>query len=227
MFLISQRPPLDEDMRALTNRQKEVLSVIKAQILTTGVPPTRRELATKLGLKAGPSVEGHLRALERRGLIELVPDTQRGIKLAQTGGLPLMETVYARAEDEPLFDDKRVFDRMPELIAGAYARRPTFFFKLGTQGMGIRGLGEGEIVAVYVTDQAHDDNIVIVRLDGQILCRIFRRLDRRHVRLSVTTSRGMVHETIDETERAFQIEGIVLGAVIGLTDWQILRDTKL
>ena len=217
--------PKDDEMRELTDRQQQVLNAIRRRIYNSGVPPTRRELAEDINVKAGPSVEGHLQALQRRGLIELVPDTQRGIKLCGDAGLPAIGTVYTRQPDKPLFDEDEVFDRIPELMAGAFEPRATFFMMLSHQGMEIHGLRGGDIVGVRETDQAEDGQAIIARRSTRILCRFFRRIDRRHVRLSRYENHEVIHEIVDTFEEDFRIEGIVVGALVGLRDFELPDDT--
>ena len=68
-------------MKELTKRQGEVLDVIKEQITQTGMPPTRVELAKILGFKSANAAEEHLKALARKGAIEILSGTSRGIRV--------------------------------------------------------------------------------------------------------------------------------------------------
>ena len=86
-------------MRELTPRQKEILELIQDFIFETGMPPTRAEIADQLGFKSSNAAEEHLRALQRKGLLELIPGTSRGIQLQDflhdKIGLPLVGRVAA------------------------------------------------------------------------------------------------------------------------------------
>ena len=218
--------PEESNLKPLTNRQKQVLEVIRARIFSTGLAPTRNELAKALGLKAGASVEGHLNALVRRHLIEIIPEKQRAIRLVNAGAVPVVDTVYTCAQDEPLLSEERIVDQMPELMACAYDPYPSYFYILGTNGAGTDGLDRGDIVAVHVTDTVPENAIVLAKLDGKILCRFYRRIDRRHVELSEGTDDGREPELIDVTERNFAVEGIVVGSIIGLPPSQISERAK-
>jgi len=68
-------------MSKLTERQQQVLKLIQRAIAQTGAPPTRAEIATELGFRSANAAEEHLQALSRKGVIELVSGTSRGIRL--------------------------------------------------------------------------------------------------------------------------------------------------
>ena len=71
------------DQVKLTARQQQILSLIETAIQNTGAPPTRAEIATELGFKSANAAEEHLQALARKGVIQLVSGTSRGIRLKQ------------------------------------------------------------------------------------------------------------------------------------------------
>ena len=218
--------PEEANLKPLTNRQKQVLDAIRARIFSTGMAPTRSELAADLGLSAGASVEGHLNALVRRNLIEITPEKQRAIRLVNAGAVPVVDTVYTCPQNEPLLSEERIVDQMPEVMACAYDPYPTYFYILGNNGMTTNGLDRGNIVAVHATDKAEDGAIVLAKLDSEIMCRFYRRIDRRHIELSREIEKGTERELIDVTERDFAIEGIVLGSIMGMSASQISERAK-
>ncbi len=88
-------------MKALTTRQQEVFDLIRDHISQTGMPPTRAEIAQRLGFRSPNAAEEHLKALARKGAIEIVSGASRGIRLLteEEQGLPLIGRVAA---GEPL-----------------------------------------------------------------------------------------------------------------------------
>ena len=80
-------------MLKLTPRQNEVLEFIKSYMAETGYPPTRADIAKELGFKSANASEEHLKALARKGAIEMVPGTSRGIRLPEDNGLPIVGQV--------------------------------------------------------------------------------------------------------------------------------------
>jgi len=83
-----------KSMSKLTKRQSEIRALIEAHLNTTGSPPTRAEIAKAMGFKSPNAAEDHLRALARKGVIELIPSTSRGIRLIQHAGIPLLSRVH-------------------------------------------------------------------------------------------------------------------------------------
>lgn len=79
-------------MKALTARQQEVFDLIRDHISQTGMPPTRAEIAQRLGFRSPNAAEEHLKALARKGVLEIVSGASRGIRLLQEeeDGLPLV-----------------------------------------------------------------------------------------------------------------------------------------
>ncbi len=69
---------------ALTARQQELLNLIKAWLVERGMPPTRAEICAALGFRSPNAAEEHLRALQRKGAIEMMPGASRGIRVVET-----------------------------------------------------------------------------------------------------------------------------------------------
>src|SRR5688500_18786016 len=84
-------------MEELTQRQKEIMHLIREHTATSGFPPTRADICRAMGFKAPNAAEDHLRALERKGAIEMLPGASRGIRVKQQSGIPLIGRVAAGA----------------------------------------------------------------------------------------------------------------------------------
>ena len=83
-------------MDRLTARQQQVFDLIKDNLDETGYPPTRAEIAQKLGFRSANAAEDHLRALARKGVIEMIPGASRGIRVVeQFNGIPIVGRVAA------------------------------------------------------------------------------------------------------------------------------------
>ena len=203
-------------MRELTERQREVLNIVKDHIRQVGVPPSRTEIANSLGVRATSAVDAHLNALSRKGWIELVPDIERGIRLRSAGELPLIEPTGEIAAGEPLLAENRVVDRVPGTIADQFSPRPHYFLKIRGDSMTKVGLTTGDLVAVRATADAPNGAIVIARVDNEVTCKKFKRIDYRYVEL-LPMSDNPCHKArrIDLATEDFHIDGIVVGIVIG------------
>lgn len=103
----------------LTARQTQVLDIIRQYVDDTGYPPTRAEIAAEMGFRSANAAEEHLRALARKGAIEMVPGASRGIRLpevAEDPGLPIVGQVAAGS---PILAEEHVEDHC--------ALKPEFF----------------------------------------------------------------------------------------------------
>src|ERR1700710_1861004 len=83
---VARRPAHPEEIIVyeppkLTDRQQQILDLVQSAIERTGAPPTRAEIASELGFKSANAAEEHLQGLARKGVIELVGGTSRGIRL--------------------------------------------------------------------------------------------------------------------------------------------------
>ena len=96
--------------RPLTARQLQVLECIQAFVDTTGMPPTRAEIAKQLGFRSANAAEEHLRALARKGVIELQSGASRGIRLLTPSGVPVVGEVAA---GNPILATEHIEDHYP------------------------------------------------------------------------------------------------------------------
>lgn len=206
-------------MRPLTARQEEVLQLIKNTMLATGMPPTRAEIARELGFKSANAAEEHLKALARKGVIEILPGTSRGIKLntpledqLEDLGLPLIGRVAA---GEPILAQ--------EHVEGHYQVDPSLFkpsadFLLRVNGMSMKDIGilDGDLLAVHRTTDVHNGQVVVARVDEDVTV---KRLEKkgREVLLHAENEEFSPIK-VDLATQPFNIEGIAVG-VIRNADW--------
>ena len=118
-------------MENLTSRQAQVLDLLKQYIGDTGYPPTRADIARELGFKSPNAAEEHLKALARKGAIEMIPGTSRGIRLPDDGGLPIIGRVAAGS---PILAEEHIEDRV-ELPAGFFQPRADFLLRVHGDSM--------------------------------------------------------------------------------------------
>lgn len=153
-------------MKALTTRQQEVYDLIRDHISQTGMPPTRAEIAMRLGFRSPNAAEEHLKALARKGVIEIVSGASRGIRLLmeEEEGLPLIGRVAA---GEPLLAQQH--------IEGHYQVDPSLFkpsadFLLRVNGMSMRDIGilDGDLLAVHKTQDVRNGQVVVARIEDEV-----------------------------------------------------------
>ena len=164
-------------MRDLTNRQQDVLDAIKVHLRRHGVPPSRTELAHSLGLAEASSVTGHLARLAEAGWIELMPNTNRGIRVLNEN-LPLLGALAEVAAGTPIVCDAHIVERIPAAIAEYFRPRADFLLTVRGDSMETAGIKAGDIIAVHRTREAKTGQIVVARFGDEVTIQALRP-DRR------------------------------------------------
>ena len=209
----------------LTARQQEVLELIQTSITATGAPPTRAEIAQALGFKSANAAEEHLKALARKGAIELVSGTSRGIRLrlhaaqeqvtqlASTLVLPLIGRVAAGS---PILAQEHI-DTTHSVPESMFERRPDYLLRV--RGMSMRDLGilDGDLLAVQATQQARSGQIVVARLDDEVTVKRLELLPSG-ARLHPANPDYPIIEVRDA--ESFAIEGLAVGLVWAVGCWR-------
>ena len=198
----------------LTARQQQILDLIKQHIIETGFPPTRSEIALEFGFKSPNAAEEHLRALARKGAIEMVSSVSRGIRLVEPiePGLPLVGRVAA---GDPILATENIEDHI-EIASNFF--HPSADYLLRVQGMSMKDIGilDGDLLAVHRTTDVHNGQVVVARVDEDVTV---KRLEKkgRQVLLHAENADFSPIE-VDLATQPFNIEGIAVG-VIRNADW--------
>lgn len=196
-------------MRPLTRRQAEILAYIRERIHEEGVPPTIMEIGTAMGIGSPNGVRDHLKALARKGAIELVPGVARGIRLRGEAdpGLPIVGRVAAGS---PILAEPHIEGR---LRLGPAMFEPRADFLLRVQGMSMRDAGilDGDLLAVHRTVEVRNGQIVVARVDGEVTVKRLRM--QGPVALLVPENPEFDTIRIDTRETDLCIEGVVVGVI--------------
>ncbi|MGD2056660.1 MAG: transcriptional repressor LexA [Gammaproteobacteria bacterium] len=156
----------------LTARQSEVLELVRNHLAAQGCPPTRAEIAVALGFRSPNAAEDHLRALERKGYVDIVAGSSRGIRLLDDHpGLPVIGRVAA---GEPILAEQHIEDYCqldPELF------HPPADYLLRVRGDSMKeaGILPGDLLAVHRTPSAQNGQIIVARLDDEVTVKRFRQ----------------------------------------------------
>ncbi len=193
-------------MQELTARQQQVLDLIKRHIADTGFPPTRADIARELGFRSANAAEEHLRALARKGAIEMVAGTSRGIRLPEPPGLPVVGRVAA---GNPILAEENIEDYC-EMPASMF--RPRADYLLRVRGMSMRDVGilDGDLLAVHRSPEARNGQIVVARIDDEVTVKRLQRDGRRRV-LLLPENADFDPIEVDLANQHFAIEGISVG----------------
>ena len=197
-------------MIKLTARQQQILDLIKSHIEETGYPPTRAEIANILGFKSANAAEEHLKALARKGAIEMVAGASRGIRLPEAQlGLPIVGRVAAGS---PILAQEHIED---------YCNLPDAFFKpradflLAVHGMSMKNIGilDGDLLAVHKTDQARNGDIVVARIEDEVTVKRFKRERNQAVVELWPENEDFEVIEVDLRDANFSIEGLSVGVI--------------
>lgn len=193
-------------MLKLTARQEQVLDVIRRHIGSTGMPPTRADIAQELGFKSANAAEEHLKALARKGAIEIIPGASRGIRLPEDLGLPIVGRVAA---GEPVLAAENIEEHCA-VDPAFFHPRADYLLRVQGDSMINIGIQDGDLLAVHATPVADDGAIVVARIEDEVTVKRLRRRDRQHVEL-LAENEAYDPIRVDLAEQAFTIEGLSVG----------------
>ena len=171
------------DSPKLTPRQQQILDLVQSAIERTGAPPTRAEIAAELGFKSANAAEEHLQALARKGVLELVSGTSRGIRLKSDTLRSLAEARLSQyrkqymlplpslaqltlplvgrvAAGSPILAQEHI-DQSYLMEAALFQRRPDYLLKVRGMSMRDAGIMDGDLLAVQKAKDAKNGQIVV------------------------------------------------------------------
>lgn len=196
-------------MVELTRRQQQVLDFLRGFMEDNGFPPTRAEMARALGFRSPNAAEDHLRALARKGAIELLGGASRGIRLVipVAAGLPVVGRVAA---GRPMLAQEHIEDHF-QLDGRIFRPRPDYLLRV--QGMSMRdaGIWDGDLLVVHRTTEATSGGIVVARLDDEVTVKRFRR--RGHMVRLLPENPDFAPLVVDLRHQPLVIEGLGVGII--------------
>ncbi len=194
-------------MDKLTPRQQQILQLIRDRIADTGMPPTRAEIADTFGFRSANAAEDHLKALARKGAIELLAGSSRGIRLREPEGLPLIGRVAA---GQPLLAQEHIEEhhKIDPLLF-----HPQADYLLRVHGMSMRDIGiiDGDLLAVHQSPVAQNDQIVVARIGDEVTVKRFRQ--RGNIVTLIAENPEFDPIKVDLRSQELTIEGIAVGII--------------
>jgi repressor LexA len=229
------------DKPKLTPRQQQIFELIQRAIARTGAPPTRAEIATELGFRSANAAEEHLQALARKGVIELVGGTSRGIRL-KAGTLRTVNDARKKSSDKetvsglmgglsmtlpgleqlvlPLIGRvaagspilaQESVERTYSFEAGMFARRPDYLLRVKGMSMKDVGIMDGDLLAVARTREARNGQIVVARLGDEVTVKRFQRTPHGIELLPENPDFEPIVVSPDHPD--FELEGLAVGLI--------------
>ena len=216
----------------LTARQQQILELIQNAIERTGSPPTRAEIANELGFKSANAAEEHLKALARKGAIELVSGTSRGIRLKGDSlasinasrskqfaaphqltmpslsqlCLPLVGRVAAGS---PILAQEHV-EQSYTIESSMFRHKPDYLLKVKGMSMRDAGIMDGDLLAVQSSTEARNGQIVVARLGEDVTVKRYRRTQNLIELLPANPDFKII---VVDPEEPFAIEGLAVGLI--------------
>lgn len=216
------------DSPKLTPRQQQILDLIQSAVARTGAPPTRAEIAAELGFRSANAAEEHLQALARKGAIELVSGTSRGIRLKgetlrsihesrlREYSMPLpglaqlaLPLVGRVAAGSPILAQEHV-DQTYYVESSLFQRRPDYLLKVRGMSMRDAGIMDGDLLAVQSTRDAKNGQIIVARLGDEVTVKRFRR--NKHL-IELHAENPDYPTIVVEPGEPFEIEGLAVGLI--------------
>lgn len=200
--------------RELTPRQRQILELIRRHIRDTGFPPTRAEIARELGFRSANAAEEHLRALARRGAIELQRGTSRGIRLLEAAQDEFFLPVVGRvAAGSPILAEEHIEDHY-RLDPVLFRPRAHYLLRVRGSSMQDAGILDGDLLAVHRTPEADNGQVVVARLDDEVTVKRFRRHGRWSHRVQLLPENPAFEPIqVDLRVQDLVIEGLGVGVL--------------
>jgi repressor LexA len=204
------------ELKPLTPRQQQVFDLIKDNIADTGMPPTRAEIATFFGFKSANAAEEHLKALAKKGYIEMLPGTSRGIRLAEKfieqEGLPLIGRVAA---GEPILAQEHVEEHY-KVDGNLFHPAADYLLRVNGESMKNIGILDGDLLAVHQTTDVQNGQVIVARVEEDVTVKRYKR--EGNIVYLHAENEDFSPIKVDLSAQEFNIEGVAVG-VIRAADW--------
>jgi len=199
---------------ALTDRQSEILKLIKELTEVSGFPPTRAEIAERMGFRSVNAAEQHLRALERKGALDISSGSSRGIRIRggghRVGRLLELPVIGRVAAGSPILAEENVQARY-QVDPNLFTPRADYLLRVRGLSMRDAGILEGDLLAVHRTPEAQSGQMVVARVAGEVTVKRLRR--RGHAVQLLPENPDFEPIELDLRRDEMAIEGIAVGVI--------------
>lgn len=197
----------------LTKRQQEIYDLLRTEIQRNGIPPTRAEIAATFGFKSVNAAEDHLKALARKGAIELVAGTSRGIRLLLDPTPPLddqlLPIIGRVAAGSPILATEHI-EREISVQHSLFSQSPDYLLRVRGLSMRDAGILEGDLLAVKKTTEARNGQIVVARIGDEVTV---KRLQYKGNTITLLPENPAFNPIVISAEDDFNLEGIAVGLI--------------
>lgn len=196
---------------SLTIRQQQIYDLIKSHLSDTGFPPTRAEIAATFGFRSANAAQEHLKALEKKGYIEITPGGSRSIRLLneKQSGIPIIGRVAAGS---PLLAEENIEDYC-EIPTTLFHPSASYFLRVVGESMRDIGIMNGDLLAVHRAETAENGQIVVARIDDEVTVKRFKRSRKAHEIQLLPENPDFETIIVDLRNQNFAIEGLSVGVL--------------
>lgn len=199
------------ELRPLTKRQQQIYDLIKDKIKDTGMPPTRAEIANFFGFKSANAAEEHLKALAKKGYIEMLAGTSRGIRLVEEflekEGIPLIGRVAA---GEPILAQEHIEEHY-KVDGDLFHPAADYLLRVNGESMKDIGILDGDLLAVHQTTDVQNGQVVVARVEDEVTVKRYKR--EGNIVYLHAENEEFSPIKVDLTNQEFNIEGIAVGII--------------
>lgn len=199
-------------MEELTSRQAQVLAYIREHIAETGYPPTRVDIANALGFRSPNAAEEHLKALARKGAIEMIAGASRGLRLVEEAPPPGLPLVGRVAAGNPILAEENIEDYI-DVAPSLFRPKAHYFLRVVGDSMKDAGILNGDWLAVHKTSRAENGQIVVARVDDEVTVKRLRTTRSPYVMNLLPENSDFEPIVVDMREQHLAIEGIATGVI--------------
>ncbi len=203
-------------MDALTERQQEILKLVRELTEVSGFPPTRAEIAERMGFRSVNAAEQHLRALEKKGAIEISAGASRGIRVrdgrpaSRLGRLLELPVIGRVAAGSPMLAEQHVQGRY-QVDPNLFTPRADYLLRVRGMSMRDAGILEGDLLAVHRTQEVRTGQVVVARLADEVTVKRFKR--RGHAVQLLPENPDFEPIEVDLRNEPLVIEGVAVGVI--------------
>ena len=199
------------ELRPLTKRQQQIYDLIKDKIKDTGMPPTRAEIANFFGFRSANAAEEHLKALAKKGYIEMLAGTSRGIRLVEEflekEGIPLIGRVAA---GEPILAQEHIEEHY-KVDGDLFHPAADYLLRVNGESMKDIGILDGDLLAVHQTTDVQNGQVVVARVEDDVTVKRYKR--EGNIVYLHAENEEFSPIKVDLTSQEFNIEGIAVGII--------------
>ena len=168
------------------DKQSEIYEFLKNYTENKGYPPSVREICEAVSLKSTSTVHGHLKRLEKKGLIRRDPSKPRALEIAELStpkkemiSIPRVGKITAGL---PILATENVEDTFSLPLDFIKHDKELFMLRVSGQSMIKAGINDKDLAIIERCNDAVNGEIVVALIDDSATIKRFFK-EENHIRL--------------------------------------------